>query len=266
MSDMMLNITSGAFSFLNGPAFPALLAVGGIIYFGLTYYRANRAANKNRNEVQRDIVNKAPTNIPQKEYYVACAGSKESNACTKASAIDINSCDLLDSEGKPLNLSSYHCYIVHGDSMKYAGINDNDFILVPKGFNIDSLKSLPEILVIKYREQCADKPLFKVRRAWYQGSIEDDLEKAAKSILAMPKFNRLIQQDGYKGIEWMIDDLIRNRLVDYKSAYFSQGVCPDEYKQIVISTTFDSVKREIHFSIHPISLIVGNVAESYTVK
>lgn len=262
---MMTAITSGVFSFLNGSALPLLLASGGIICFGWTYYKANKAANRNRKNVQQKIVNQATIVLPKRDYYVACAGSKESDACTKVSAIDIQLCNFCDSDGNPLNLSLYNCYVVHGDSMKYAGINDNDFILVPIAFNIDSLKSFPEILVIRYRETNGDKPLYKVRRAWYRGSIDDDLKQVANKIMAMPKFQRLTQQEGYKDPEWMIADLKGKRLDDYKEAYFKDGVCPEQYKDIVISTTFDTVKKEIHFSIHPVSLIVGNVEESYTV-
>ncbi|MBD5280602.1 MAG: hypothetical protein HDS35_08685 [Bacteroides sp.] len=262
---MITTITSGVLSFLNGSALPVLLASGGIIYFGWTYYRATKIANRNRKAVQQDIINRATIVLPKKDYYVACAGSKESEACTKVSAIDIQQCNFCDSNGKTLDQSLYNCYVVHGDSMKYAGINDNDFILVPKDFDLDSLKSYPEILVIRYREQNEHKPLFKVRRAWYRGSIEDDLAKAAQNIMAMTKFDKLTQQEGYKGAEWMISDLLGKRLVDYKHTYFKGGECPEQYKQILISTTFDTVKKEIHFSIHPVALIVGNVEESYTI-
>lgn len=258
-------ITSSILSFLNGSALPALLGAGGIVYFGWTYYKANKITNQNRKNVQQDIVNRATIVLPKKDYFVACAGSQESDACTKVSAIDIQLCNFCDSNGKPLNLSLYNCYVVHGDSMKYAGINDSDFIFVPLDFNIDSLEFFPEILVIRYRETTGDKPLFKVRRAWYRGSIDDDLKQVANEIMAMPKFQRLTQQEGYKGPEWMITDLKGKRLDDYKEAYFKDGVCPEQYKDIVISTTFDTVKKEIHFSIHPVSLIVGNVEESYTV-
>ena len=262
---MITAITSSILSFLNGSALPALLGTGGIIYFGWTYYRANKVANRNRKDVQQKIINQATIVLPQKYYDVACAGSKESDVCTKVKAIDIQLCNFCDSDGKPLNHSLYNCYVVHGDSMKYAGINDSDFILVPIDFNIDSLDVFPEILVIRYREQNEDKPLFKVRRAWYRGSIDDDLEQVANDIMSMPKFKRLTQQEGYKGPEWMIRDLKGKRLDDYKSAYFKDSVCPEQYKDIVISTTFDTVKKEIHFSIHPVLLIVGNVEESYTV-
>ncbi len=263
---MMTTIISAVLSFLNGSTFPVLLICGGIIYFGWTYYRANKVANLNRKNVQQNIINNATIVLPKKDYFVASAGSRESDACAKVSAIDIQMCNFCDSDGKPLNLSLYNCYVVHGGSMKYAGINNNDFIFVPIDFNIDSLKSFPEILVIRYREQNGDKPLYKVRRAWCRASIYDNLEQVANGIMAMPKFNRLTQQEGYKGTEWMINDLKGKRLDDYRSAYFKDGICPDRYKDIVISTTFDTVKKEIHFSIHPVSLIVGNVEESYTIE
>lgn len=262
---MMTTIISGVSSFLNGSAFPSLLVGGGIIYFGWTYYKANKVANRNRKDVQQNIINNATIVLPKKSYFVACAGSNETDTCAKVSAIDIQMCNFCDSDGNPLNLSLYNCYVVHGDSMKYAGINDNDFIFVPIDFNISSLKTFPEILVIRYRELNGDKPLYKVRRAWYRGSIDDDLVEVANKIMSMPKFKKLSQQEGYKGPEWMIDDLKGKRFDDYRSAYYKDGVCIDQYKDIVISTTFDTVKKEIHFSIHPLSLIVGNVEESYTV-
>lgn len=204
----MTAITSTILSFLNGSALPAILGVGGIVYFGWTYYKANKITNQNRKNVQQNIVNRATIVFPKRNYYVACAGSKESDACTQVSAIDIQLCNFCDSDGNPLDLSLYNCYVVHGNSMKYAGINNNDFILVPIAFNIDSLKSFPEILVIRYRETNGDKPLYKVRRAWYRGSIDDDLKQVANEIMAMSKFKRLTEQDGYKGPEWMITDLM----------------------------------------------------------
>lgn len=263
---MITAIIPGISSFFYGSAFLAILAVGGIIYFGYTYRKANRIANKNRQLVQQNIVNNATVVLPRKDYFVACAGIKESDACTKVSAIDIQLCNFFDSDGNPLTLSLYNCYVVHGDSMKYVGIRDNDFIFVPIDFNMDSLDSFPEILVIRYRQPKEGKPLYKVRRAWYKGSINDDLMKVAEDIMDTKKFTKLIQQEGYKGKEWMIGDLIGKRLEDYKSTYFKEGECPEQYKSIVISTTFDTVRKEIHFSIHPTSLVVGTVEESYTVQ
>ncbi len=263
---MVILLVDKMASFLNGPILPMVAAIGGMVYFGKTYYIANKIANKNRKEVQQDIVNNATIILPRKEYYVACAGSNESNVCEKVSAIDIQACNVCDSEGKPLNLSLYDCFVVHGNSMQYAGINDNDFLLVAKGFIPSSLKSFPEILVIRYREQGQNKPLYKVRRAWYKGSIDDNLEEIVENnIFHTPKFEKLRSQIGFKSFDWMITDLINTRLSNYKSKYFEHGICPEEFKEIIISTTFDTKNKVIHFSIHPISLIIGAVKASYTI-
>ncbi len=262
----MTDIISTASVLLNGPALPTVLAIGGVVYFAGYYYKANKIANKNRKEVQQDITNKTIAVLPHKDYFVACAGSKESNVCKMVSAVDIEACNFCDSEGTPLNLALYECFVVHGESMKYAGVNDGDFVLVAKDFSLDSLRSFPKILVLKYREAENDKPLYKVRRAWYKGTIEDDMGATAQQIMNNPKFRKLTNQEGFKGEEWMLNDLTHKRLDDYKKAYFKDGVCPEMYKQIVISTTFDTVKKEIHFSIHPISSIVGIVKESYSIK
>lgn len=265
MIDMITNIFLGVYSFMNGSFIPLLVAVVGIIYFGWAYYRATKTTKQYRKEVRQNIITQALNSLQKKEYSVASAGSRETGACAKVETIDIQLCNLNDSFGRPLDQSKYKCFVVHGDSMRYAGIKDNDFILTPRVFNVDFLRSFPEILVIRYREQSDDKPQFKVRRAWYRGSIEDNLEEVAQNIMAMPKFGKLTQQEGYKGSDWMIKDLLEKRLVDYKKSYHQEGACSEEYQRIVISTTFDSVRKEIHFSIHPESLIVGNVTESYTI-
>lgn len=166
----------------------------------------------------------------------------------------------------PVDVTLYDCYVVNGDSMKYAGIRDKDFILVPKDFDINSLTVFPEILVIKCHEPEAGKPWYKVRRAWYRGRIDDDFEEVAAAIMRHPKFRTLASQPGYRDDRWMLDNLIGQRLDDYKRLYCNDGKeCPDEYRDIVISTTFDTDNSTIHFSIHPVSLIAGVVEISYTV-
>lgn len=262
---MALLIMAGLSSFLNGSLFPAIVAVVGIIYFGWKYYKANKIANENRKKIQQEIIKQSAKLLQKREYFVACAGSMTSGVGRKISTVDIREFNLCDSQGNPIDTSLFECYIVSGDSMKYAGINDNDFILVAKDFNVVSLKEFPEILVIKYREDIEDRPLYKVRRAWYKGSIEDNLKEVAEKIMRMPKFQKLTRQEGYKSKAWMINDLIGNRLEKYKSVYFKDGGCPEQYKNIVISTTFDSEKKEIHFSIHPVSLIKGEVKEAYSI-
>ena len=263
---MITPIMTTAIPFLNGSILPAAAALGGIIYFGRMYYKASKISNKEREKIQQYIINNATIVIPEKKYYVACAGSRNSDVCTEVSSIDIQACNFCDSYNNYLDLSKFNCYVVHGSSMKYAGINDNDLILVSKKFTLETLDTFPKILVLKYREPIKSMPLYKVRRAWYKGTIEDNFEEVAKKIMMMDKFQKLTQQEGFKDKEWMIEDLLKERLSDYKSTYFKDNMCPNGFKQIVISTTFDTEKRVIHFSIHPVVLIVGIVKESYTIK
>ena len=250
---------------LNGPIIPSVVAAGGIVYFGWEYYRANKAVNKNREEAQQKLINRATIILPRREYFVACAGSNDKSACTKVEAIDIEACDFRDKNGNILNPALYNCFVVHGNSMKYAGINNNDFIFTPKGFSQEDIGTFPEIIVIRYREPCENKPLYKIRRTWYKGNIEDNLKTHAQEIISSTEFFKITRQEGYKGKEWMLDDLSA-RIEKYKNTYSENGIYPKEYKNIILSTTFDTENTEIHFSIHPVSAIVGIVSEAYTVE
>ncbi|MDE7388788.1 MAG: hypothetical protein K2M97_06000 [Muribaculaceae bacterium] len=253
------------FSLLNSSAVPVAVAVGGIFYFGWKYATANKRANENRRRIQAKMINGGVCRL--RNYYMACAGSREADECgATVSAIDIEQCELLDDNRLPVDPQLFHCYVVHGDSMKYAGINDGDFILVPKTFHLDSLTSFPEILVIKYSKPADGKALYKVRRAWYKTTIDSDLAKIAAEIMAMPKFEKLTRQQGYKGADWMVRDLLGKRLDDYRKAYCdADGTCREQYRHIIISTTFDTVNGQIHFSIHPVALVVGPVRAAYTI-
>lgn len=42
--------------FINGPAIPVIMAIGGTVYFGVTFYRANRCVNKYRQERRQEIL------------------------------------------------------------------------------------------------------------------------------------------------------------------------------------------------------------------
>lgn len=167
---MIIIFIFAAVDLLNSSVLPAVLAIVGVVYFVWTYYRANQTANRNRKEIQQAITNKTTVILPQRSYFVASAGSKESNACEKISAVDIESCNFCDSKGRPLNLSLYNCFVVHGDSMKYAGINDDDFIFVTKGFSTESLTSFPEILVLNTGKPKLANPCirFAVLGIWAQ--------------------------------------------------------------------------------------------------
>lgn len=266
-NEIITSVSNGILNFLSSSIIPSAIAVVGVGYFATYYYKANRIVNKHRKKVQQDLINKATIVFPRREYDVACAGSNDHSSCEKVETIDIEACNFCDKNGKLLNVSQYECFVVHGNSMKYAGINDRDFLFVPKGFELSSLtnESLPQILVIRYRENIENRAKFKVRRTWYKGTIDEKLEEVASNIIDSKAFSKLTQEKGYQGKDWMLNDLKIKRIARYKDAYFKDGNCPTEYKEIIISTTYDTEDEEIHFSIHPASSIIGIVSESYTV-
>ncbi len=261
----MITINAGTPLLINSiPLFPSLVAGVGIAYFGWTFYKANKRVNEYRQKVQRDIINQSVKVIPQKDYYLACAGSNEDCTDEKVRKIDVDLCNFCDHNKKPLDVSLYDCYVVQGDSMKYAGINDGDILFVPKDFKLETLTTFPVILVLRYGNCHEEKAKYKVRRTWFKGSYKN-LEDKAKEIIKTPKFRKLTLQSGFKGEEWMLEDLKNKRLKKYMKKYSVDGIIPKEYDEVILSTTYDTKYKEIHFSIHPISLIVGNVEECYTV-
>lgn len=246
---------------LNGPVIPSAMAGIGIVYFGFKYYKANKEVSAYRKSVQQEIINSATNILSKRMYFVACAGSKDESACEQIEAIDINSCEFLDKKGNPMELSLYDFFIVYGDSMQYANIFGGDLLFVKKNFVPKDLKdeTMPQILVLRYKEHSEGKPRFKVRRAWYVGIIKDNLKEVAIKIMKENSFSILTQQVGYMGNDWMLKDL-EERITTFGKDY------PEYGGTVVLSTTFDTKEKKIHFSIHPINSVVGIVSESYTIN
>ena len=157
--------------------------------------------------------------------------------------------------------------------MQFCGIHDKDLLFVAKGFRIVQLKDYPYILVLKNDDAKPGKSQYKVRRAWGVSHYEpgDRFENAVRKIMASEAFKEIKSlkgkdgNDAYKGDEQVVEDFLTNRLPIYERKYIK---CqnPDEWnKTVVISTTFDTDEKYIHFSIHPIANIVGIVDGSYTV-
>lgn len=258
---MILTTISGIQLFLNGPIIPSVLALGGAAYFGVTYYKTNKAVNKNRAAMQQQIINQDVRRFSKRKYYAASAG--DGDECPfELESVDIEKCDFRGKDGKLLDKELYSYYVVHGDSMQYAGINNGDLIFVPKNFTLGDLREFPIILLIRYKEKKENKPWYKVRRTWYKGRITDDLAAEAVGIMSSPTFAKLTNQKGYKTDKWMLKDL-EDRIKKYKETYVAY---PEEYKEIVLSTTYNTKDNEIHFSIHPVPAIVGIVKESYTIN
>lgn len=207
-------------------------------------------------------------------YPTACAGTSKSDKPEKAESVSVEINRFYDRNGKLLDPNNYDQFVAEGDSMQFCGIHDKDLLFVAKGFRIVHLKEFPYILVLKNDEALPGKSRYKVRRAWGIAHFEkgDRFETAVRKIMASEAFKEIKELKGkddnkaYKGDELVVEDFLTHRLPPYEKKYIDCAD-PDEWnKTVVISTTFDTDDKYIHFSIHPIANIVGIVEESYNVS
>ncbi len=262
---MLIPLLGGTGQFIIGPFIvPSVLTAAGLGYFAVSYIKANSYINKERSEVQESIIRKATIVTKTQVYNVACAGSDDSSSCEKVESVDVAACNFCDNSGASIDVALYHCFVVKGNSMKYAGINEDDFLFVPKALDLSFLSkgSFPEIIVLRYRNPIEGKARYKVRRAWYVGTLDENFQEIAANIIDSDKFSCLKHEHGFQNKQWMLDDL-KERLATYRRVY-SDSL--EEHKKVILSTTFDTKNEKIHFSIHPVSAIVGKVELSYTVK
>lgn len=250
---------------LNTPLIPIGIALFSGGYFLYKYTEAFRNVEKYRNfaALQEEI-----TSAEEIKYELACAGSNEGGVCKEVSVAKLDSIRLIDRKTKNnLCIDDYLPVIVHGDSMKHCGIHHNDLLLVSRlgeNFALNDLE-FPKVLLIRFREITDDKANYKVRRAWFCASIEDDLVVKVKNLVSSRKFKKLKEQEEYKEDEFVLKDFSR-RIEDYKKNYPLCENSGNKYKQIVVSTTIDVPNKEIHFSIHPTCHIVGTVEHAFTIE
>ena len=206
-------------------------------------------------------------------YPPAWAGNPKNNNLIKSVSVKNNT--FVDKEGNPLNPDDYYQFVVEGNSMQFCGIHDKDLIFVRKGFRITDLNltDFPYILVLRNTTMISDENTkYKIRRAWRISQFGDDrFEKDVRAIMSSPYFQEVKKlkgvdgNDAYRGDEQVIEDFLENRLPIYENKYIK---CenPDIWNRtVVISTTFDTDNKYIHFSIHPIANIIGIVKDAFTV-
>lgn len=206
-------------------------------------------------------------------YPPAWAGNPKNNNLIKSVSVKNNT--FVDKEGNPLNPEDYYQFVVEGNSMQFCGIHDKDLIFVKKKFRITDLNltDFPYILVLRNTNMVSEENTkFKIRRAWGISQFGDDrFEKDVRAIMSSPEFQEIKKlkgvdgNDAYRGDEQVIDDFLKNRIPIYEDKYIK---CenPDIWNRtVVISTTFDTDNKYIHFSIHPIANIIGIVKDAFTV-
>ena len=206
-------------------------------------------------------------------YPPAWAGNPKNNNLIESVSVTNNT--FIAKDGTTLNPKEYFQYVVEGNSMQFCGIHDKDLIFVKKGFRITDLglTEFPYILVLKNTSGASDENTkYKIRRAWGIAQFGDDrFEKDVRTIMSSPKFQEIKKlkgvdgNDAYRGDEQVIEDFLNNRLPIYEDKYI-KCANPDIWNRtVVISTTFDTDNKYIHFSIHPIVNIVGVVKDAFTV-
>lgn len=206
-------------------------------------------------------------------YPTACAGIPDSDKPAEAQSVSMEFNKFLGKDGQILDPNKYLQFVVEGNSMQFCGIHDKDLIFVPKEFRIVQLKEFPYILVLKNSDAKEGHSKYKVRRAWGLSQFGDDrFETDVRRIMDSEQFQEIKKLKGidgnraYRGDEQVIEDFIKNRLPKYEQKYINCDNPDNWNRTVVISTTFDTEDRLIHFSIHPISTIVGIVSDSFTVS
>lgn len=234
-----------------------VLAILSVFLLGYIVY----SISKSKKDLKTEYQNKRYV------YPTASAGSDKSDSKAIAESVDVRYNEFRSKNGHVLDAYNYDHYIVDGDSMQYCGIHDKDLLFVKKGFALSDLKPFPTILVLSKRDSCIDKPKYKVRRAWACCNIkEDDLKRILASIMEPQNFKSIRDIEYYDGDQALIDDFFNVRLKRYYEKYINTGDVQKRNEEIVISTTFHTDEKKVRFSIHPVSLIMGVVEESFTIS
>lgn len=206
---------------------------------------------------------------------VACAGSEKPHTPKELKVTNIHWNDFLDDKGRPLKKEKFHTYIINGQSMLLGGIQDNDIIFVDNQTDINKL-SFPIIMAL-HREQIAmnkaaqygDKAEIKIRRTWDKCELTDKqaILKLVSNIIDSDKFKRLrnIDVTKFPTKEWLLVDLQR-RLDRYCEEHPNHTLQNHKDHTILISTTLDTNRNIVHFSIHSSGCVIGEVKYAFGIN
>lgn len=205
---------------------------------------------------------------------VACAGSEKPSTPKQLRIENLNESNFKEDDGTTIDLKDYDRYITVGNSMLLGGIRDKDIIFVGKNFNLAEC-SFPAILVLrrepaaikKASSQYGDKAELKIRRTWRTCTLsqsDEDIVNMVGEIIDSNKFQEIRQIDTSKFLtpEWMKDD-IRCRISRYRTEHIGCEKVGNNNHEALLSTTYDTEQGRVHFSIHPIRTIVGEVKYAF---
>lgn len=199
----------------------------------------------------------------------ALAGTDEGNIDLVEKTVRSLDIDIFkDKSGNILNPSEFLHFIVHGESMQFCGIHNDDIIFVDPSISVnDDNVSFPTVLVLRRLKIRTGRPQYKIRRAWKTCRYSDDAEILATldGILSSRNFQVIKDLQVYDGDSALVDDFKRIRLPHYLDNYVNCSNPNDEDRNVIISTTFHPSDNTIRFSIHPSSAVVGRVVASFNI-
>jgi hypothetical protein len=201
---------------------------------------------------------------------VACAGSENPCTANKVCITDFNWDEL-----PPLNdqADKYRKFIISGQSMLLGGIQNNDIIFVESIKKIDNFE-FPAIIVLKREpiamekaSQVDDKAEYKVRRTWGCCRLDQsdgDIVDIVKRIVEGERFQKLKDKDANKFPEesLLVEDFKR-RLHRYREEHENCANSANVNYIALISTTLDTQKNKVHFSMHSKNTLIGKVKYAY---
>ncbi|MBR2946397.1 MAG: hypothetical protein IKC18_06960 [Bacteroidaceae bacterium] len=199
-------------------------------------------------------------------YPTACAGSPVVDIPASASELSLEYVEFKDKDGNVVNPDNFWHFIVKGESMQFADIHDNYMIFVDKEKrDID----FPKVIVLRREAAPKDQVQYKIRRGWQFSNVKD-AENVVKNILASKEFDIIRKLQPYDDDKSMLEDFVNKRLARYIKEHPFSNSEGDRYFDVIISTTYHTEKcpneeerGKIRFSIHPASLLVGEVVKSF---
>ena len=205
---------------------------------------------------------------------VACAGSEKCNTPKAFRITNLSGQVFKDKEGYDIKVQDYVRCITVGNSMLLGGIKDRDIIFIKKDINVAECE-FPVILVLQ-REPAAmekalslynDKAELKIRRTWRICSLnlsDEEILSQVKDIIESPKFGQIRQIDETKfaDTQWMIED-IKARITRYRTEHIGCENVGNKDSVALLSTTYDTIQERVHFSIHSIKNVIGEVKYAF---
>jgi len=200
-------------------------------------------------------------------YDVVCAGSYDHGYPPEKeeSVSEVNN-DFTNSSDRILKVEQFHRLIVKGNSMRLCKINDGDLVFVKKGFVSDDLDDspMPKILVVKRRNPLPGEAKYKLRRTWLQANATDSFDDKFATLASLRGFSDLVNGNCSPGLQSLIDNFIDNRVPKYFQDYPDARDPKSPFHKVIVSSTLDTESGMIHFSIHPVQNILGEVAHVFS--